>query len=299
VSATLSKCGAHEVRDANQQSAARMTGRFILVATPIGNLADITTRAVDALREADVICCEDTRHSSKLLQHIGVSEKPLFIVNEHTEHDARERLVSMVAQGKVVALITDAGSPGVSDPGERIVRAMIDAGLTVSATPGPSAAIMAVTLSGLPSARFVFEGFLPRSGVERKERLEAIAVESRTAVLYEAPHRLHKTLGDLESMCGADRRIAIAAELTKVHEEIWRGTLHDAVKRHADAEPRGEFVLVLDGAAPAAPPSDEQLLAAIRAEIDGGASRKDAASRVSARFGVSKRHVYELTLTLG
>lgn len=276
-----------------------MTGRLVLVATPIGNLADITARAVDELRSADVICCEDTRHSSKLLQHVGVSDKPLVIVNEHTEHDSRERLVSMVAQGKVVALITDAGSPGVSDPGERIVRAVIDAGLVVTATPGPSAAIMAVTLSGLPSARFVFEGFLPRSGVERKERLEAIAAEPRTAVLYEAPHRLHKTLVDLESMCGADRRIAIAAELTKVHEEIWRGKLHDAVKRHADAEPRGEFVLVIAGATPAGPPSDEELLGALRAEIAAGVSRKDAASRVSARFGVSKRHVYELTLTLG
>jgi len=276
-----------------------MTGRLVLVATPIGNLADITSRAVDALREADVICCEDTRHSSKLLQHIGVSEKPLVIVNEHTEHDSREKLVSLVAQGKVVALITDAGSPGVSDPGERIVRAAIDAGLLVTATPGPSAAIMAVTLSGLPSARFVFEGFLPRSGVERKERLEAMAAELRTAVLYEAPHRLHKTLTDLETMCGANRRIAIAAELTKVHEDIWRGTLHDAVKRHADGEPRGEFVLVLAGATPIGPPSDEELLNALRTEIAAGVSRKDAASRVSARFGVSKRHVYELTLTLG
>ncbi|MFM7897513.1 MAG: 16S rRNA (cytidine(1402)-2'-O)-methyltransferase, partial [Actinomycetota bacterium] len=166
-------------------------------------------------------------------------------------------------------------------------------------TPGPSAAIMAVTLSGLPSARFVFEGFLPRSGVERKERLEAIAAELRTAVLYEAPHRLHKTLTDLETMCGANRRIAIAAELTKVHEDIWRGTLHDAVKRHADGEPRGEFVLVLAGATPIGPPSDEELLNALRTEIAAGVSRKDAASRVSARFGVSKRHVYELTLTLG
>ncbi|MFM7392704.1 MAG: 16S rRNA (cytidine(1402)-2'-O)-methyltransferase [Actinomycetota bacterium] len=276
-----------------------MTGRLVLVATPIGNLADITSRAVDALREADVICCEDTRHSSKLLQHIGVSEKPLVIVNEHTEHDSREKLVSLVAQGKVVALITDAGSPGVSDPGERIVRAAIDAGLLVTSTPGPSAAIMAVTLSGLPSARFVFEGFLPRSGVERKERLEAMAAELRTAVLYEAPHRLHKTLTDLETMCGANRRIAIAAELTKVHEDIWRGTLHDAVKRHADGEPRGEFVLVLAGATPIGPPSDEELLNALRTEIAAGVSRKDAASRVSARFGVSKRHVYELTLTLG
>lgn len=276
-----------------------MTGKLVLVATPIGNLSDITARAVDSLREADVICCEDTRHSSKLLQRIGVADKPLVVVNEHTEHDSRERIVAMVAAGQTVALITDAGSPGVSDPGERIVRAIIDANLTVTATPGPSAVVMAVTLSGLPSGRFVFEGFLPRAGAERKERLEAVANESRTVVLYEAPHRLHKTLGDLETMCGAERRIAIAAELTKVHEEVWRGTLHDAVKRHADGEPRGEFVLVLAGAAPAAPPTDEELIAALRTEIDSGVSRKDAASRVSARFGVSKRHVYELTLTLG
>ena len=276
-----------------------MSGALVLVATPIGNLQDITARAVEVLRAADVICCEDTRHSSKLLQRIGVSDKPLVIVNEHTEHDSREKIVAMVAAGKTVALITDAGSPGVSDPGERMVRAVIDAGLTVTATPGPSAAIMAVTLSGLPAGRFVFEGFLPRSGVERKERLEIVATEPRTVVLYEAPHRLHKTLVDLESMCGADRRIAIAAELTKVHEDIWRGTLHEAVKRHTDGEPRGEFVLVLAGATPAAPPTDDELVAALRAEIASGVSRKDAASRVAARFGVSKRHVYELTLSLG
>lgn len=276
-----------------------MTGRLVLVATPIGNLSDMTTRSTDTLREAHVICCEDTRHSHKLLFHIGVGDKTLIVVNEHTEHDARERIVSLVAQGQTVALITDAGSPGISDPGERIVRAMIDAGLAVSATPGPSAAIMAVTLSGLPAGRFVFEGFLPRSGAERTERLEAVAQELRTVVMYEAPHRLHKTLADLEMMCGAPRRVAIAAELTKLHEEIWRGTLHDAVKRHADAEPRGEFVIVLDGAAPVGPPSDEELRVALRAEIAAGASRKDAASRVSARFGVAKRHVYELTLTLG
>jgi 16S rRNA (cytidine1402-2'-O)-methyltransferase len=276
-----------------------MTGRFVLVATPIGNLSDITSRAIDALREADVICCEDTRHSSKLLQRVGVSDKPLVVVNDHTEHDAREKVVSLVTSGKIVALITDAGSPGISDPGERLVRAVIDAGGNVTATPGPSAAIMAVTLSGLPAGRFVFEGFLPRSGAERKERLEAVASESRTVVMYEAPHRLHKTLTDLAAMCGADRRVAIAAELTKLHEEVWRGTLHDAVKRHSDSEPRGEFVLVLAGAAPAAPPTDAELLTALRLEIAGGASRKDAASRVSARFGVPKRHVYELTLTLG
>ena len=292
-----SRCDAHD--DVASDEGTRMTGRLVLVATPIGNLQDITARAVDALRDADVICCEDTRHSSKLLQRIGVSEKTLLIVNEHTEHDSREKISALVSAGKTVALITDAGSPGISDPGERIVRAVIDAGGTVTATPGPSAAIMAVTLSGLPAGRFVFEGFLPRSGAERKERLESVANETRTAVLYEAPHRLHKTLTDLELMCGPARRIAIAAELTKVHEEIWRGSLHEAVKRYGDGEPRGEFVIVLAGAAPAAPPSDEELLAALRAEIDAGVSRKDAASRVSARFGVSKRHVYELTLSLG
>ena len=291
-----SKCGAHDDR---HEIAARMTGQLVLVATPIGNLQDITERAVETLRNADVICCEDTRHSSKLLQRIGVSEKPLLIVNEHTEHDSREKIAAMVAAGKTVALITDAGSPGISDPGERIVRAVIDSGGSVSATPGPSAAIMAVTLSGLPTARFVFEGFLPRSGAERKERLESVASETRTVVLYEAPHRLHKTISDLELMCGPTRRVVLAAELTKVHEDVWRGSLHDAAKRHAEGEPRGEFVIVLAGATPAAPPSDDELLAALRTEIDAGVSRKDAASRVSARFGVSKRHVYELTLTLG
>ncbi|MFZ9725799.1 MAG: 16S rRNA (cytidine(1402)-2'-O)-methyltransferase [Ilumatobacteraceae bacterium] len=276
-----------------------MSGKLVLIATPIGNLADITARAIDALREADVICCEDTRHSSKLLQHIGVADKPLLVVNEHTEYDIREKIVDLVSKGKAVALITDAGSPGISDPGERIVRAVIDAGGVVSATPGPSAAIMAVTISGLPAGRFVFEGFLPRSGVERKERLEAVAGEERTTILYEAPHRLHKTLTDLETMCGPHRAVAIAAELTKIHEEVWRGNLHDAVKRYADGDPRGEFVLVLAGATPAAPPTDDELITALRAEISAGVSRKDAASRVSARFGVSKRHVYELTLTLG
>jgi 16S rRNA (cytidine1402-2'-O)-methyltransferase len=276
-----------------------VSGKLVLVATPIGNLADITSRAIDALREADVICCEDTRHSSKLLQHIGVADKPLLVVNEHTEYDIREKIVDLVSKGKTVALITDAGSPGISDPGERIVRAVIDAGGAVSAAPGPSAAIMAVTISGLPAGRFVFEGFLPRSGVERKERLEAVAGEERTTVLYEAPHRLHKTLTDLETMCGPHRAIAVAAELTKIHEEVWRGNLHDAVKRYADGDPRGEFVLVLAGATPAAPPTDDELIIALRAEISAGVSRKDAASRVSARFGVAKRHVYELTLTLG
>ncbi|MFZ9705831.1 MAG: 16S rRNA (cytidine(1402)-2'-O)-methyltransferase [Ilumatobacteraceae bacterium] len=276
-----------------------MTGRLVLVATPIGNLGDITARAIETLQQSDVICCEDTRHSQKLFQRFGIGIKRLIVVNDHTEHDVREEVVALIAAGKTVALITDAGSPGISDPGERLVRAAIDAGLAVSAAPGPSAAVMAISLSGLASSRWVFEGFLPRSGAERSERLEAVAAELRTVVLYEAPHRLHRTLTDLESMCGAYRRVVIAAELTKIHEHLWRGTLHDAVRQFAGDDARGEFVIVVDGAAPAAPPTDDEIITALRAEIAAGASRKDAASRVSARLGVAKRHVYELTLSLG
>jgi 16S rRNA (cytidine1402-2'-O)-methyltransferase len=276
-----------------------MTGRLVLVATPIGNLGDITARAIETLQQSDVICCEDTRHSQKLFQRFGIGDKRLIIVNDHTEHDVGEEIVALIAAGKTVVLITDAGSPGISDPGERLVRAAVDAGLAVSAAPGPSAAVMAVSLSGLTSSRWVFEGFLPRSGAERTDRLEAVAAELRTVVLYEAPHRLHRTLTDLESMCGAHRRVVVAAELTKLHEHLWRGNLHDAVRQFAGDETRGEFVIVLDGATPAAPPTDDEIIVALRAEIAGGASRKDAASRVSARLGISKRHVYELTLSLG
>jgi len=290
------KCGA---RDEARGLAANMTGRLVLVATPIGNLGDITARAIETLQQSDVICCEDTRHSQKLFQRFGIGVKRLIVVNDHTEHDVREEVVALIAAGKTVALITDAGSPGISDPGERLVRAAIDAGLAVSAAPGPSAAVMAISLSGLASSRWVFEGFLPRSGAERSERLEAVAAELRTVVLYEAPHRLHRTLTDLESMCGAYRRVVIAAELTKIHEHLWRGTLHDAVRQFAGDDARGEFVIVVDGAAPAAPPTDDEIITALRAEIAAGASRKDAASRVSARLGVAKRHVYELTLSLG
>ena len=290
------KCGA---RDEARGLAANMTGRLVLVATPIGNLGDITARAIETLQQSDVICCEDTRHSQKLFQRFGIGIKRLIVVNDHTEHDVREEVVALIAAGKTVALITDAGSPGISDPGERLVRAAIDAGLAVSAAPGPSAAVMAISLSGLASSRWVFEGFLPRSGAERSERLEAVAAELRTVVLYEAPHRLHRTLTDLESMCGAYRRVVIAAELTKLHEHLWRGTLHDAVRQFAGDDARGEFVIVVDGAAPAAPPTDDEIITALRAEIAAGASRKDAASRVSARLGVAKRHVYELTLSLG
>ncbi len=275
-----------------------MTGALVLVATPIGNLGDMSQRAIDALKQAEIICCEDTRRSGKLLSHFGVSGKKLIVINEHTEYDAREEIVGFVASGKTVALITDAGTPGISDPGERLVVAVINAGLQVSAIPGPSALTMALVISGLPTSRFVFEGFLPRSGAERTERLAMATTESRTTVYYEAPHRLIKTLSDLTTACGAVRRVVIARELTKLHEEIWRGTLQDANMHFSETEPRGEFVVILEPAKPPAPPTDEELVEAIRAEIAKGVSRKDSAARVSARFGVAKRHVYELALQL-
>ena len=271
-------------------------GALVLIATPIGNLADMTQRAIEALQNADVICCEDTRHSGKLLAHFGVTGKKLIVINEHTEYDAREEIVSLVTSGSTVALITDAGTPGISDPGERLVVAVVEAGGNVTAVPGASALTMALVISGLPTSRFVFEGFLPRSGAERTDRLAMTTTESRTIVLYEAPHRLAKTLSDLTTACGAMRRVVLARELTKLHEEIWRGTLQDANMLVAATEPRGEYVIIIEPAKPPAPPTDEELLAAIRAEITKGVSRKDSAARVSARFGVAKRHVYELAL---
>jgi len=271
-------------------------GALVLVATPIGNLGDISQRAIEALKAADIICCEDTRHSGKLLAHFGVTGKKLVVINEHTEYDAREEIVSLVTSGSNVALITDAGTPGISDPGERLVVAVINAGGVVTAVPGPSALTMALVISGLPTSRFVFEGFLPRSGAERTERLAMATTESRTTVFYEAPHRLVKTLSDLTTACGAMRGVVLARELTKLHEEIWRGTLQDANMHVAKTEPRGEYVISLEPAKPPAPPTDEELLAAIRAEIAKGVSRKDSAARVSARFGVAKRTVYELAL---
>lgn len=280
----------------SNNSATKSGGSLILVATPIGNLGDMTQRAVETLQSADVICCEDTRHSGKLLAHFGVTDKKLIVINEHTEYDAREEIVALVVSGSLVALITDAGTPGISDPGERLVTAVIEAGGQITAVPGASALTMALVISGLPTSRFVFEGFLPRSGIERTERLAMTTTESRTIVLYEAPHRLVKTLSDLTTACGAMRRVVLARELTKLHEEIWRGTLQDANMYVANTEPRGEYVIIIEPAKPPAPPTNEELLAAIRAEIAKGVSRKDSATRVSARFGVAKRTVYELAL---
>ena len=274
-----------------------MTGKLVLVATPIGNLSDITARAVEALREADVICCEDTRHSSKLLQHIGVSDKPLLVVNEHTEHDSREKIVALVAEGKVVVLITDAGSPGISDPGERIARAAITAGYFVSATPGPAAFVMAVIISGFSTTRIAFDGFLPRAGAERRQRLTEITRERRTLVLYEAPHRLAKTIADLTAVCDPERRVVLARELTKMHEETWRGTLTQAMQHVSDIEPRGEYVIVLEGVTYSSHDvSDDDIAEQLRVRKSAGLSTRQAVDEVSSVLGIARKRVYDLAI---
>lgn len=268
-----------------------------LVATPIGNLDDISPRAVAVLRAADVVCCEDTRHSGSLLKRIGAAPARLIVVNDHTEFDAIDEVRSLVAGGRTIALITDAGTPGISDPGERIVSALVEAGLPVRAVPGPAAFVMAATLSGLPASRIAFDGFLPRSGPERRERLTEVARERRTTVLYEAPHRLAATLSDLCETCGGGRRIALARELTKMHEDIWHGTLDEAVARVATVEPRGEYVIVIEpNPTSAVEPTDDEIVSALARHTAAGLSTRDAVDEVTAALGVARKRVYNLAV---
>ncbi len=275
-----------------------MTGTLVLVSTPIGNLGDLPPRAVEALAGAALICCEDTRRTGKLLAHAGVRGVRMAVTNEHTEHGRIAEVLDLLAAGRTVAVVTDAGTPGISDPGERLVRAAIDAGHAVSAVPGPAAFTMAMVVSGLPTSRFVMEGFLPRSGAERARRLAEVAGEPRTVVLYEAPHRVARTVADLVAACGPDRHVVLARELTKLHEEVWRGTLAEAVAHLATGEPRGEYVVVLAGAPPAAAADDDSIRTALLDALADGESRSSAVATVVATLGVAKRRVYDIATSL-
>jgi 16S rRNA (cytidine1402-2'-O)-methyltransferase len=276
-----------------------MKGRLVLVATPIGNLQDLSPRAVEALRSAGAIACEDTRRTGRLLSHAGITAPRLIVVNEHTEWTARQQVVELLDDGAIVCLVTDAGTPGISDPGEALVAAALASGHEVSTVPGPVAAIAALVVSGLPTARFVMEGFLPRRGPERRARLVAVAAENeRTIVLYEAPHRLARTLSDLAGVLEPTRRIAIARELTKLHEEVWRGSLAEALEWGASSEPRGEFVIVIDRAPPEQPTGPDVVIDRVRTLLADGLSTRDAVERVSAETGIARNSVYELALRL-
>lgn len=275
-----------------------MTGKLILISTPIGNLGDLPPRAVATLRACALICCEDTRHSGKLFSHAGVSGVRLAVANEHTELARTDEVLGLLAAGSDVAVVTDAGTPGISDPGARLVRAAVEAGYVVSAVPGPAALVMALVISGFDSTRFVFEGFLPRSGRERTERIAEVATERRTIVLYEAPHRVARTITDLGAACGLSRRVALTRELTKLHEEVWRGTLAGAAVHLTERAPRGEYVVVVEGAPVADAADDSVVLAALHMALAGGADRRTAIATVMANTGTTKRRVYDLALTI-
>lgn len=270
-----------------------MTGRLVLVATPIGNLDDISHRAATTLATADMICCEDTRRTSTLLHHLGISGIALRICNEHTEHDLIDDVLGALAANAQVVVVSDAGTPAVSDPGQRLVAAAAAAGHRIEAVPGANAVLTALVVSGLPTERFVFEGFLPRRGADRRDRLADIAAESRTVVLYEAPHRVHQTLDDLRAACGDTRRVAVSRELTKLHEDTVRGTLGDVDV----GDPRGEYVIVLGGVIRDDTIDTDTIAAYVADELARGATRRDAAAAVARRLGVPRRVAYDLAIS--
>ena len=264
-----------------------------LVPTPIGNLSDISPRARQALADADFIAAEDTRVALRLLNHLGL-KKPLVSYYEHNKEGSGPKIVARILTGQRCALVSDAGSPAISDPGEDLVRLCAEAGIPVTAIPGPCAAITALSISGLPTGRFCFEGFLSTNKKSRQAHLDGLRSETRTMIFYEAPHKLTATLADLSAVFGAERRISLCRELTKLHEEVLRTTLGEAAAYYAEHAPRGEFVLIGEGAAPLAPEavSEADALEAVRALIGQGLSRKDAVRLVSEQTGIPKNELY-------
>ena len=271
-------------------------GVLYLVGTPIGNLADISERAKKVLSEVDFIAAEDTRNSAKLLLCLGIKGE-LVSYHEHNKRVAGERLIARLLAGESCALITDAGMPAISDPGEDVVALAAEAGIKVSVVPGPCAAVSALAMSGLPTGRFAFDGFLPVKGKERRERIEALSREERTAILYEAPHKLVTTLTDLRDALGGERRISLCRELTKLNEEVLRFTLAEAVKYYDEREPRGEYVLILEGVEATVAEEDFSALSPedhVKRYTDAGMSRKDAIKAAAKDRGMAKSDFYKL-----
>ena len=274
-----------------------MAGMLYLVPTPIGNLSDISPRCRQTLAEADFIAAEDTRVSLKLLNHLEL-KKSLVSYHEHNKAESGEKILARLLAGETCALVTDAGSPAISDPGEDLVRLCAEHGVTVCAIPGPCALVTALSISGLPTSRFTFEGFLSVNKKSRQEHLTGLKDETRTMIFYEAPHKLLATLQDLSAAFGAERRISLCRELTKLHEEVRRTTLGEAAAYYAENPPRGEFVLVVAGAEEAAEEgcTFEGALALVRARMDEGLSTKDAVKQVAKLTGFAKNQLYDAIL---
>lgn len=268
-----------------------------LVPTPIGNLSDISDRCRETLQSVDFIAAEDTRVTLRLLNHMGI-KKPLVSYYEHNKEVSGPKIVERLLAGESCALVTDAGSPAISDPGEDLVRLCAKAGVTVTAIPGPCAAITALSISALPTGRFTFEGFLSTAKKSRFAHLDSLRAEQRTMIFYEAPHKLTGTLADLRQVFGGTRRICLCRELTKLHEEALRMTLDEAVAYYESQVPRGEYVLIVEGAREAAEPAvtQDDAVARVQALITQGYSKKDAVRQVAAETGFPKNALYDAVL---
>ena len=262
------------------------TGELVVVATPIGNLADLSPRAADALRTADLVLAEDTRRTATLMRHVGSSVR-MRALHDHNEEAEVDHILGALAGG---------GTPTVSDPGVRVIRAARAAGVPVSTVPGPSAVLAALSVAGLPTDRFVFEGFLPRRGSARAARLDDLANEERTIVAFIAVHRAAEDFRDLAAALGRDRVAVACRELTKLHEEVVSATLGELAERVAQDDLKGELTLVIEGAAPAPPPRLDRLVEEVRARVAAGESRRDAVRTVAAELGVSRRQLYQAVL---
>ena len=274
-------------------------GILYLVATPIGNLGDMTPRAVETLQGVDLIAAEDTRHTGKLLQYFQITT-PQISYHDHNRLSRIPELAEKLKAGQNIALVSDAGTPGISDPGQELVAACVDQGITVIPIPGATALISALISSGLTTNRFVFEGFLPTKGKERQERLDLVKAEPRTLIFYESPHRLLATLADLQTVLGSDRVLTVARELTKYHEEFWRGTLAEGLDHFQENTPKGEFCLVIEGATAEDSPhfSPENLRDELKALLTQGLSRSQASRQLAEATGLPRRQLYQLSLEI-
>lgn len=273
-------------------------GTLYIVGTPIGNLEDITYRAVRVLQNVDLIAAEDTRHTGKLLHHFQV-KAPQISYHDHNRHSRHPEILEHLSAGKAIALVTDAGMPGISDPGYELVVACVEANIPVVPIPGVSAVTTAISAAGLPTDRFVFEGFLPVKGQERISRLDFLAAEARTIIIYESPHRLQQTIKDLIKVLGIERNIVLARELTKLYEEFWRGTLQEAATQLKNREPQGEYTLVVAGTPTALPfLSASEIESELKTIMQGGVSRSQASRQLANITSHSRRELYQIALSI-
>jgi 16S rRNA (cytidine1402-2'-O)-methyltransferase len=273
-------------------------GQLYIVGTPIGNLEDITFRAIKILQTVDLIAAEDTRHTGRLLQHFQITT-PQTSYHEHNRNSRTPELIQQLTEGKNIALVSDAGMPGISDPGYELVKACVEEGIKVVPIPGASAFVTALSASGLPTDRFVFEGFLPAKAKQRREHLDLLTEESRTLIFYESPHRLRDTLQDLASAFGNSRRIVLARELTKVYEEFWRGSIEEAIDLYSSRQPQGEYSILVTGAEFIKPQFTEaEIKTQLQNLINQGISRSQASREIAKITSLPRRQIYELALNI-